>query len=75
MDNIGHAVVKMWDIECYLPDKRIIDIPIDLNTNFPLIHGFICASAKKTQFRDECKSKGIHGNGLCMSCDNKIRSL
>ncbi len=29
MGGSGHAIVKMWDIEWHLPDKRIIDIPID----------------------------------------------
>ena len=71
MGGSGHAIVKMWDIEWHLPDKRIIDIPIDPKTNLPLIHDFVCTSAEKTKFQDGFKSKGIHGSGLCVSCDDK----
>ena len=37
----------------------------------PLIHDFVCTSAEKTKFQDGFRSKGIHGSGLCMSCDGQ----
>ena len=46
----GHAVIDVWNVECHIPDKRIIDIPIDPGTNLPLIHDFVCTSAEKQKY-------------------------
>ena len=47
MGGSGHAIIDVWNVECHIPDKRIIDIPIDPGTNLPLIHDFVCTSAEK----------------------------
>ena len=62
---------KIWDIEWYLPYKRIIDIPIGPKTNLPLIHDFVCNYVEKKRFEDEFNIKCIHGSGLGVSCDEK----
>ena len=46
----GHAVIDVWKVEWHISDKPIIDIPIDLGTNLPLIHHFVCTSAEKENY-------------------------
>ena len=43
----GHAVIDGWKVEWHIPDKPIIDIPIDPGTNLPLIYDFVCISVEK----------------------------
>ena len=47
MGGSGHAVIDVLNVEWNIPDKRIIDIPIDPGTNLPLIHDFVCTSDEK----------------------------
>ena len=50
MGDSGHSVINVWNFERHLPDKRIIDIPIDPGTNLPLIHDLVCTSAEKEKY-------------------------
>ena len=45
-----HAVIDEWNVEWHLPDKQIIDIPIDPGTNLPLIHDFVCIYSEKEKY-------------------------
>ena len=45
-----HDVIDLWNVEWHLPDKLIIDIPIDPGTNLLLIHDFVCTSAEKENY-------------------------
>ena len=42
-----HAVIYVCNVEWHLPDKRIIDIPIDPGINLPLINDFVRTSDEK----------------------------
>ena len=50
MGSSGHAGIDVWNVEWHIPDKRIIDIPIDPGTNLPLIHVFVCTSTEKEKY-------------------------
>ena len=47
MGGISHDVVNGWNIKWHLPGGRIIDIPIDLHTNLPLIRDFFAPLLKR----------------------------
>ena len=68
MGGSGHAVVNGWNIEWHLPDRRIIDIPIDPVTNLPLFTDFVCTSDEKKKFESE-SMESI--NQVCMPCEEK----
>ena len=65
MDGSGHAVFKMCDTEWHLPDKRITDIPIDPNTNVPLIQDFVCTVLllRKQHFKMDSKERTFMAMG------------
>ena len=66
----GHGIVDRWTIEWHLPD-RIIDSPINPNTNLPLIHDFVWTSAEEKGFQDSLKREGITGSTLSMVYSEK----
>ena len=48
MGGSGCAVMDGGNIEWYLPDGRILDIPIDPATNLLLFKDFVCTSEEQT---------------------------
>ena len=55
----GKAVLQDDNIEWHLPAGHIVDIPIDPQTNLPLLHDFVCTPEEKQAHLDHRK---IHGS-------------
>ena len=66
----GHVIINEWNVEWHSSDGHIVNIPIDQSTNLPLIHNFVCTSAKEKKFGAQHINNAVVGNGLCKQCND-----
>ena len=57
----GYAFLQGDNIEWNLPDGKLVDIPIDRETNLPLIRDFVCLQKEKeAHIRQKEEQAGVN---------------